>query len=204
MVSNRVFNFATRNRCARISDSWICGALAMASARSAPILSASADSSVNASSRCLSAASRKPRPNSALSSNSEFDHAGPAAVRVFGPRRDRQVAAVNRRTAGGVGDLRAIAEQLAEQFQVWRLTAATAGAGELEQRLQELHAADVGEIDAGAIVDRQRFEERDVGALGFQQGQLVGEVDGAWTLASRGLVSGQASTQRPQPVQSST
>ncbi len=42
-----------------------------------------AASSVSASSRCLSAARRKPRPNSALSSNSEFDQAGPRPSAFF-------------------------------------------------------------------------------------------------------------------------
>ena len=126
-----------------------------------------------------------------------------AALGVLGPRRDRQIAAVDRGAAGGVGDLRAVAEQLAEQLEIGRLTAATAGAGELEQRLQELHAADVGEIDPRAIVDRQSFKERDVGRSASSSGCLSARLI-ALTLASRGLVSGQASTHRPQPVQSST
>ena len=52
-------------------------------------------------------ASRMPRPNSALSSKSEFDQAGPRPSRVGRVRRRRQVAAVDRRAAGGVGDQRA-------------------------------------------------------------------------------------------------
>ena len=59
-----------------------------------------------------------------------------------------------------------------KQLEIGRLAAAGAGAGELEQRFQELHAADVGEIDAGAVVDREGFEERDAGALVLQQRQL--------------------------------
>ena len=93
-------------------------------------------------------------------------------------RRDRQVAAVDRRAAGGIGDLQPVAEQLREQLEIRRLAAAGAGAGELEQRLEELHAAHVGEIDARAIVDRQRLEEGDVGALAVDQRRLVGHVDG--------------------------
>ena len=56
---------------------------------------------------------RKPRPNSALSSNSELHHAGPRPSAFLRVRRGRQVAAVNRGAAGGVGDDRAVAEQLA-------------------------------------------------------------------------------------------
>ena len=69
--------------------------------------------------------------------------------------------------------MHAVAEQLRQQLEIRRLAAAGAGAGELEQRLQELHAAHIGEIDAGAVVDRQRLEERDVRALGLDQRQLV-------------------------------
>ena len=59
----------------------------------------------------------------------------PAAVGVGRPRRGRQVAAVDRRAAGRVGDHQPVAEQLREQLEVRRLAAARAGAGELEQRL---------------------------------------------------------------------
>ena len=54
------------------------------------------------------------------------------------PRRRRQVAAVDRRAAGRVGDDDPVAEELGEQLEVGRLAAAGAGAGELEQRLQQL------------------------------------------------------------------
>ena len=143
-----------------------------------------------ASSRCLSAARRKPRPNSALSSNSEFDQAGPRPSLVLRPRRHRQVAAVDRRAAGGVGDLQAVAEQLRQQLEVGRLAAAGAGAGELEQRLEELHAAHIGEIDARAVVHRQGLEEGDVGALGLQQRRLVAQVDRLERRARSGCAPG--------------
>ena len=69
---------ATRSRCARISLSRRCGASRIASTSSGPIASRSSVSErACATPRCMSAASRKPRPNSALSSKSEFDHAGP-------------------------------------------------------------------------------------------------------------------------------
>ena len=102
----------------------------------------------------------------------------PSPLAVFRPWRNGKVAAVDGGAAGGVGDLRAIAEQLAQQFEIRRLAAAAAGAGKLEQRLQELHAADVAEIHPGAIVHRQRFEEGDGAALRRQQRRLVRHVDG--------------------------
>ena len=55
-----------------------------------------------------------PRPNSALSSNSELAQAGPRPVGVRRPRRGGQVAAVDRRAAGGVGHHHAVAEELGD------------------------------------------------------------------------------------------
>ena len=100
-----------------------------------------------------------------------------AAVDVGGPRRGRQVAAVDGRATGGVGDGQPVAEQLGEQLQVRRLAAAGAGAGELEQRIQELGAADGAEVDSRAVSRRQLFEERDVLALRVHQRLPRVEVD---------------------------
>ena len=100
-----------------------------------------------------------------------------APVGVDRPRRRRQVAAVDRRAAGGVGDRQPVAEQLREQLQVRRLAAAGAGAGELEQRLQELRAAHGAEVDPRAVGRRQLLEERDVLALGVHQRLARVEVD---------------------------
>jgi hypothetical protein len=63
---------------------------------------------------------------------------GAAPVGVGGPGRGRQVAPVDRGAAGGVGDQRRSPNSWREQLQVGRLAAAGAGAGELEQRLEEL------------------------------------------------------------------
>ena len=101
----------------------------------------------------------------------------PAPFPVLRPRGDRLAGPVDRRTAGGIGDLRAVAEQLRQEFQVRRLAAPGARAGELEQRLEELHAAHVGEIDAGAIVDRQLLEKGDVGPFGCEERLLARHVD---------------------------
>ena len=91
-------------------------------------------SSSAANSFCLSIETRKPRPNSALSSNSELHQVGPRPSAFVGVGRGRQVAAVNRGAAGGVGDHHAVAEQLREHLDVRRFAAAGARAGELEQR----------------------------------------------------------------------
>ena len=75
----------------------------------------------------------------------------PARARgVDGPRRRRQVGAVDRRAARGVGDDHAVAEQLADELDVGRLAAAAAGARELEQRLEHLAALDGVVGDAGS------------------------------------------------------
>ena len=55
-----------------------------------------------------------------------------------------QVAAVDGGAAGGVGDERAVAEQLRHQLDVRGFAAAGAGAGELEQRLQQLDVLHLG------------------------------------------------------------
>ena len=106
---------------------------------------------------CLSTARRMPKPNSALSSKSELDQAGPRPSRFVRVGRGRQVAAVDRGAAGGVGDERAVAEELGEQLDVGRLAAAGAGAGELEERLEELRALDVElELACGPTSGRSR------------------------------------------------
>jgi hypothetical protein len=123
--------------------------------------------------RVLVGGQTQPRPNSALSSNSEFDQAGPRPSRVLRPGRGRQVAAVDRGAAGGVGHQQAVAEQLGEQLQVGRLAAAGAGAGKLEQRFQELRAAHRAEVHLGAVVHGQVSRRTRVLALGSSTGSFV-------------------------------
>ena len=60
---------------------------------------------------------------------------GTPSLGVGGPRGGWQIAAVDRRASSGVGDDHAIAEQLCDEFDVRRLAASGARAGELEQRL---------------------------------------------------------------------
>ena len=109
------------------------------------------------------------------------------AVRGVGGRR--QVAAVNRRAPGGIGDERPIAEQLREQFDVRRLAAAGAGARVFEERLQKLRVLDV-RLDGRAVDLRQVEKERVVGALGLAQRPLRTQIQ---RLVLRvGLVLGRA------------
>ena len=96
---------ATRSRCAAMPASvdWS----ASSSARHERVADARREPSQQLRARtraCLSSARRMPRPNSALSSKSELAHAGPRPSRFVGPGRRRQVAAVDRRAAGRVGD----------------------------------------------------------------------------------------------------
>jgi hypothetical protein len=58
--------------------------------------------------------------------------------RCFAVGRGREIAAVDGGTAGGVGDEEAVADELGKEFQIRRLTAAGAGAGEFDERAQEL------------------------------------------------------------------
>ena len=100
--------------------------------------------------------------------------AAPVGVDRVGRRR--QVAAVDRRAAGGIGDERAVAEELGEQLDVRRLAAAGAGPGVLEERLEELRALDV-ELDLGPVDLRQAEEEGVVLALRVAQRALRLHVD---------------------------
>ncbi len=97
---------------------------------------------------------------------------------VLGPRRGGQVAAVNRRAAGGVRHDEPVAEQLRQQAHIRRLAAAGASAGELEQRLQELRAAHRGEIHPRTVVHREGLEEADAGPLPLQDRRFGSHVDG--------------------------
>ena len=156
---------ATRSRCAAMPASAPWSASRMDGGEAVAERPASPASSARACAPRLSSARRMPNPNSALSSNSELDHAGPRPVVVRGVRRGRQVAAVDRRAAGGVGDHRPVAEELGEELQVRRLAAARAGAGVLEQRLEELRALHVV-ADLATVRVGQRQEEVVVRPLG--------------------------------------
>ncbi len=100
-----------------------------------------------------------------------------ATLLVKSPRRRRQVAAVNRRAASGVGDNGAVAEQLRDELDVGRLAAAGARAGKLEQRAEQLRVFDLADAELGAIHVRQREEEIPVFDLLLADGRLRRHVD---------------------------
>ena len=138
-----------------------------------------------------------------MSSNSELFHAGPrpSALTVHGVVG--QVAAVDRRAAGGVGDHHAVAEQLGDELEVRRLAAARARARELEQRLEHLRALD--------RVVRQQVAVELAGSTG--RSPTFGRSASRWSSAGSMLIAlcrtsvlllaGHTSTHTPQPVQSS-
>jgi hypothetical protein len=141
-------------------------------------------------------------PNSALSSNRRVRPSGAAPIGVLGPWRGRQVAAVDRRAAGGIGDYRAVAEQLRDQFEIRSLAAARAGARELEQRLLDLLLADARVLDltrssSGIFRKKSQFS-RSGSRSGGCATMLI-----AFRRVSLLFLAGQTSTQTPHPVQSS-
>ena len=112
-------------------------------ASSSPIRDAKRWTNSRTYSACLSSETRMPRPNSALSSNREFDHAGPRPSRFMVYGVVGRLPPIDGRAAGGIRDHGAVAKQLSEQLDVWRFAAAGAGTREFEQRLQQLNVLDV-------------------------------------------------------------
>src|SRR4029079_12711912 len=94
-----------------------------------------------------------------------------------GPRVCGQISSVDRRAAGRVRDLQAVAEELRQELQIRRLAAAGTRPGILEQRLHELNAAHVREIHACAVRPWQCFEERYAGTLAFEVFEARSHVD---------------------------
>ena len=102
----------------------------------------------------------------------------PAPFGVGGVRRGRQVAAVDRRTAGGVGDQQTVAIELGQQLDVRRFAAAGTGAGILEQRCDQLRSANVDALQLRRIDFRQLQEEVVVVFLRRQIIEARSHVDG--------------------------
>src|SRR5581483_2536858 len=96
----------------------------------------------------------------------------PAACRVFRPGRGREIAAVNRRTPGGIRDHEPVAEQLCEQLHVRRLTTTSASARKFEQRFERLNLADAVAMPLTAVRLGERKEEIPVGPFACPQGFL--------------------------------
>src|SRR5690349_13835885 len=82
-----------------------------------------------------------------------------AAFSIGRVRRRRQIAAVDRRTASGVGDQQPVAEELCQQFQVRSLATTGTRARVLKQRLEKLRAFVIEPHDVGAIELGQVEEE---------------------------------------------
>ena len=101
----------------------------------------------------------------------------PSAVGIHGPRVRREVAPEDRRAPRRVGDQEAVAVELRHQLDIGGLPAAGARARELEERPQELHAADVRRVDAVDFVLRQLGEEGEILLLFLEDGRLVAHVD---------------------------
>lgn len=100
-----------------------------------------------------------------------------ATFRSAGPRRRRQISAVDRRASGRIGDDGPLAEQLAHQLQVGRLAAAGTGTGVLEQRLQQLRAFDLNVRDLRAVHFGQVAEVLEVGPFLSEMFVLGAHVD---------------------------
>ena len=93
------------------------------------------------------------------------ERVAPCRTATFGvlrPGRRRQVAAVNRRAPGRVGDDQPVAKKLRKQFQIRRLAATCARPGELKQRLLHLLRTDVFEADSPTIQFGNREKEAPV------------------------------------------
>ena len=101
-----------------------------------------------------------------------------AAILVEGVGGGGQVAAVDGGAAGGVGDDRAISEELRKQLDIRSFAAAGAGAGELEERFEQLYVLDLGERKLVARNLRKAEEEFPVVGFALAQLRLGRHVDG--------------------------
>src|SRR5450759_410368 len=90
---------------------------------------------------------------------------GAETLGIARSRGGRQIPAEDGRATRGIRDHHPIAEQLRRELQIRRLAAARAGAGEFEQRLEELRALDGGRLRLRPVALRQAEEEGEVLAL---------------------------------------
>ena len=110
----------------------------------------------------------------------------PDTLCVLGPGGRRQISAVDRRTAGRVGDEQAVAEQLRQDLDIRRFAATGTCSRKLEIRIEELYAVNGREVDVGLFVGRQALVKRDISPLGVQIGRLFGDIDR--TLSGRAVL----------------
>ena len=102
---------------------------------------------------------------------------GATPLGILAPGCHGKIGAIDRRAARRIRDHHPVAKKLREQLEIRRLAATRAGAGEFEERLEELNAAHVREIDARAVVDGKLLEEPDIGALRRNERCLGLEID---------------------------
>jgi hypothetical protein len=129
-------------RCSLMPSSLLWSVVRSASTSSSPMDLASCGSSSRAYSILLVEGQAHAQAELGIIFEQRVRPGRAAAFIVLRPGCGGQVAAVDGRAAGRIGDHDAVAEQLAEQLQVGGFTAARAGAGELEQRLQQLRILD--------------------------------------------------------------
>src|SRR6266852_1615618 len=75
----------------------------------------------------------------------------PASLGILGPRRRRQIAAIDRGAAGGVGNHSTVSKELRHELQIRSFTAPGTCAGELEQGFLHLLLANVAHLDLSSV-----------------------------------------------------
>jgi len=136
-----------------------------------------------------------PRPNSALSSKSELDHANTASIVIRAAVAWWAGCRRRSKSIRGVGDDRAVSEELGKQLDVRSFTASGTCAGELKERLEELHVLHLRERKLLARNLGQGEEEVPVAGFALAKLRLRDHVDGP-VLGSLLDFAGQASMQR--------
>ena len=126
-----------------------------------------------------------------------------ATVGAGRPRGSREVAAVDRRASGRVGDLQTIAEELRQELQIRRLAAARACARELEQGLRNCTPRTLAKSTRVRSAHGSVSKNAMLAIFLLKMFEPRLHVDGLDTVVVR-LCAGQFSTHTPQPVQSST
>ena len=99
-------------------------------------------------------------------------------MRVLGVRSCGQVAAVDRRAAGGIGNQQSVAEKLRQKLYVRRFAAPGAGAGEFEERFEELNVLHLRVGEMVAVEIGQAREKFPIRAFGLAQRSLRLHIDG--------------------------
>ncbi len=190
MSVSRARSCSTRPRCASMSASVGCVFARRPSASSAPMSWDSSSTSRRASRSMVLHAETHAEAELGVVLEQRVRPRRAATVAVRRVRGGRQVAAVDRRTAGRVRDDESIAEQLGEQLDVRGLTASRARSRELEERFEELRVLHRIVRDGGAVELGDRAEE--VPALAFRVPMLRCRLHVDRLALDLGLVLGRA------------